>query len=122
MVAVAIPFLFFGVTIFAGGVGRLISASARSCYIAAGPPGVAVRYPLHRAFGRFSVTEYKLLWSDIRQIVLYTHHVNGIPTTTELRLQLRDGSLIKIDRCNFSASSATLQKEILALSEQAARR
>jgi len=118
---ISIPFLFFGVMVFAGGAGRIISAFSRNCFIAAGPPGVAVRYPVHGWFGRFSFSEYKLLWNDIRQIILYTYRINGIPSTTELRLQLRDGSTIKIDRNNFAASSKTLQAELLALKAQFAR-
>lgn len=118
---ISIPFLLVGVMVFAGGVGRLISASARNCYIAAGPPGVAFRYPVHGWFGRFSFSEHKLLWKDINQIILYTYRINGIPSTTELRLQLRDGSVIKIDRNNFAASSASLQRELLALKAQSAR-
>ncbi len=118
---IGIIFLLFGVMVFAGGVGRIICAFARNCFIAAGPPGVALRYPVHGWFGRFSFSEHKLLWSDIREIVLYTYRINGIPSTTELRLQLRDGSVIKVDRNNFAASSATLQRELLALKARSTR-
>lgn len=118
MAPIGFLFLLWGLMVFAGGVGRMISAFARNCFIAAGPPGVAVRYPIHGWFGRFSFSEHKLLWNDIRQIVLYTYRINGIPTTTELRLQIRDGSYIKINRNNFAASSKTLQGQLLALRAQ----
>lgn len=118
MALIGVLFGLWGLMVFAGGMGRIISAFARDCFFAAGPPGVAIRYPVHGWFGRFSFSEHKLLWNDIRQIILYTYRINGIPSTTELRLQLRDGSYIKINRNNFVASSKTLQAELLALKAQ----
>jgi len=112
-------FGFFGLLLLAGAVGRVVSAFARGCCIWASPDGMVLRFPVRGWFGRFSVREFRWRWSSIRQLVHMTHKINGIPTSTELRIELTDGSRVKIERYNFSDSSAVIQERLLAIKARA---
>lgn len=118
---IGLLFFLVGLLIFLGGVGRIVSAFMPRCFLRAGPEGLHLRFPLRGALGRFSLPEYKLAWAEIAQIGLFTYRINGIPTSSELRLHLRNGKTLKIERSLFAASSARLQAQLLALQAQGAR-
>jgi hypothetical protein len=101
-----------------GGVGRVVSAFSRKCYLRAGPEGMEFRIPTPGWFGRFRLTERRFAWSEIKQLVHFTHEVNGIPVSTELRIHLQDGNMIQIERCYFSANTKTLQERLSALARR----
>jgi hypothetical protein len=102
-----------GFAIASGGVGRLISAFAQDCYFRAGPDGVAIRLPVQGWFGRFKLTEYNFQWSEIKQLVHFTHSINLIPVSRELRVELETGKTIVIQRHYFSASVKSLQQQLM---------
>jgi hypothetical protein len=51
----------------------------------------------------------------VERIVHFTFRTNGIPTGTELRIHLKDGSRLTVERMYFSASVKRLQDELLAI-------
>jgi hypothetical protein len=106
---IAALFLFVGLAIFLGGIGRIVSAFARNCHLAAGPEGIALRLPVPGWFGRFRVREFLLRSSEIAELVHFTYRINGIPTSRELRIRPRQGALIKVPRYVFADSSEAIQ-------------
>jgi hypothetical protein len=102
-----------GFAIASGGVGRLISAFAQDCYFRAGPDGLAIRLPVQGWFGRFKLTAYNFQWSEIKQLVHFTHSINLIPVSRELRVELETGKTIVIQRHYFSASVKSLQQQLM---------
>ncbi|HEY6259633.1 MAG TPA: hypothetical protein VIY51_27975 [Xanthobacteraceae bacterium] len=113
--SLAVPaalFLFIGLALFLGGIGRICSAFARNCYLRAGRDGIALRLPVQGWFGRFRVREFNIRWGEIGQLVHFTYRINGIPTARELRIQRRDGTMIKVERHIFSDSTALVQNRL----------
>jgi hypothetical protein len=106
---------FAAFCIFSGGVGRVLSAFAKDCYFRAGPDGLAIRLPVQGWFGRFRLTEYNFQWGEIKQLVHFTHSVNLIPVSRELRIELVEGKTVTIQRHYFSASVKTLQQQLLTI-------
>jgi hypothetical protein len=106
---------FVAFAIATGGVGRIVSAFAKDCYFRAGPDGIAVRLPVQGWFGRFRMTEYNFRWSEIRQLVHFTHSINLIPISRELRIELEDGKTAVIQRHYFSASVKSLQQQLVTI-------
>ncbi len=107
--------VFVACGLVAGGVGRIISAFSSKCYFRAGPDGIAIRIPKRGWFGRYRLTEYEFKWGEIKQLVHFTHRLNLIPVSTELRIQLQNGKTIAIERFYFSASIKSLQKQLLTI-------
>jgi hypothetical protein len=70
-------FLFVGLAIFLGGVGRTLSAFARNCYLRASQEGIALRLPVQGWFGPFRLREFQLRWSEIAELVHFTYRVNA---------------------------------------------
>jgi hypothetical protein len=114
-------FLFVGLAIFSGGVGRICSAFARNCYLGAGAPGIALRFPVQGWFGRFRVQDVRLRWDEIADFVHFTYRINGIPTSRELRIRRRKGRDIKVPRYMFSDSTAVIQDRLDQMWAQAIR-
>jgi hypothetical protein len=112
-------FSLIGAAAVSSGMGRILSAFARNCYLRGGPDGIAVRMPVRGWFGRFRVMTFKFEWSEIDKLIEFTHRINGIPSSHELRIRLRNGRRLDIERCYFSVSSAAIQGLLLA---HAARR
>ena len=106
---------FVAFSIASGGVGRVVSAFARDCYFRAGPDGLAIRLPVQGWFGRFRLTEYNFQWSEIKQLVHFTHSINLIPVSRELRIELVEGKTVVIQRHYFSASVKNLQQQLLTI-------
>lgn len=117
-----IGLLFFvvGLSMLTGGIGRMISAFSRKCCFRTGPEGIVLRFPVRGWFGRYTVPEWKLRWDDVVQIYDFVYKINGIPTSSELRLRLRDGKTIKIPREYFAASPAVLAQHLPAMRPQKA--
>jgi len=116
--------LAFAATAFCyvtGGVGRVVSAFSRNCYLRAGPEGMAFRMPVLGWFGRYRLTERSFRWDEIEQLLHFTHEVNAIPVATELRIHLRGGAIVEIERYWFSANTRTIQERLSALSAAARR-
>lgn len=108
--------LFVGALQFiAGGVGRILSAFQGDCYFRAGPAGIAIRLPRQGWFGRFRMVEHRVAWDDVEQFVHFTHRLNGIPVSRELRIHVRGGKPIAIERFYFSASIRSLQEQLITL-------
>ena len=105
--------------VMSGGLGRMISAFAGNCYFRAGRDGISVRFPRQKWFGRFRVTSYWLKWSEVDRIVHFTFKTNGIPTGTELRIHLNDGTRLTVDRMYFSASIWSIQQQLLSIRKMA---
>jgi hypothetical protein len=114
-------FALIGAPAVASGVGRIASAFCRNCYLRGGPAGIAVRLPVRGWFGRFRVKTFAFGWDEIAKLIEFTHRINGIPSNHELRIVLRNGSRLIIERCYFSLSSAVLQERLLGLHPGAAR-
>ncbi len=107
--------LLFGLNL-PGGIGRMISAfRAKDYYLRAGPEGIAARLPRYKLFGRFRVLNYFIRWDDLAKVVDFTYRVNGIPTSRQLRITLKDRSVLNLDAFFFSESIATIQQRLLAL-------
>jgi hypothetical protein len=104
-----------GFAIASGGLGRLVSAFAKDCYFRTGPEGIAVRLPVQGWFGRFRLTEYNFQWGEIKQLVHFTHSINFIPISRELRIELVEGKTVAIQRHYFSASVKTLQQQLITI-------
>jgi hypothetical protein len=114
-------FSLIGAVAAASGIGRIVSAFARNCYLRGGADGIAVRLPVRGWFGRFRVTTFHFRWDEIDKLIEFTHRINGIPSNHELRIRLRNGRRLDIERCYFSLSSAALQERLLDLHPRAAR-
>jgi len=112
-VGLVLGFVSFAITM--GGLGRVVSAFARDCYFRAGPDGIAIRLPVQGWFGRFRMTEYSFQWGEIRQLVHFTHSINLIPISRELRIELEDGKTVVIKRHYFSASVKSLQQKLATI-------
>ena len=104
-----------GFAIASGGLGRLVSAFAKDCYFRTGPEGIAVRLPVQGWFGRFRLTEYSFQWGEIKQLVHFTHSINLIPISRELRIELVEGKTVAIPRYYFSASVKALQQQLITI-------
>lgn len=121
LMLVGLVLSFVGFAFVAGGVGRLISAFAKDCYFRAGPDGLAIRVPVQGWFGRFKLTEYDFQWSEIKQLVHFTHSVNLIPVSRELRIELESGKTVIIKRHYFSASVKSLQQQLATIQASVGR-
>jgi hypothetical protein len=106
---------FAGFCFVSGGLGRMVSAFARNCYFKAGPGGMAIRLPKQGWFGRFRLVEYNLRWNEIKQVVHFTHRINLIPVSSELRIELEAGGRVTIERHYFSSSVKQIQEELLTI-------
>lgn len=115
MSLVGLVLCFVGFAIASGGMGRMVSAFARDCYFRAGPDGIAIRLPVQGWFGRFRMTEYNFQWGEIKQLVHFTHSINLIPISRELRIELEDGKTVTIKRHYFSASVKSLQQQLATI-------
>jgi hypothetical protein len=104
-----------------GGVGRIVSAFTKKCYLRAGPDGMAFRLPKRGWFGRFRLVEYRFKWNEIKQLVYFTYRLNGIPTAHELRVEPQTGKTVAIERFYFSENSKNLQKQLLTIEAASAR-
>jgi hypothetical protein len=113
LVGLVLGFVAFCIT--TGGLGRVVSAFARDCYFRAGPDGLAIRLPVQGWFGRFRMTEYNFQWGEIKQLVHFTHSINLIPISRELRIELEDGKTVTIKRHYFSASVKSLQQQLATI-------
>lgn len=96
-----------GLAFLSGGLGQMVSAFARGCYLKAGPEGMAVRVPKQGWFGRFRVVEYQFQWNEVEELIHFTRSLNLIPIARELHIRLFGGKQIVIERCYFSASVRT---------------
>jgi hypothetical protein len=112
-IGLVLGFVAFAIT--TGGVGRVVSAFVKDCYFRAGPDGIAIRLPVQGWFGRFRMTEYNFKWGEIRQLVHFTHSINLIPISRELRIELEDGKTVTVQRHCFSASVKNLQQHLLTI-------
>lgn len=121
MLLVGLVLGFVGFAFASGGVGRVISAFAQDCYFRAGPDGLAIRVPVQGWFGRFKLTEYNFQWSEIKQIVHFTHSVNLIPVSRELRIELETGKTVIIKSYYFSASVKSLQQQLVTIQASVGR-
>jgi hypothetical protein len=119
--AIGLFFLLVGVLIFSGGIGRICCAFARNCHLRAGPQGMALRFPELGWLGRFRVREYSIPWRDVTRLVHFTYRISGIPTSRELRIQLRNGKTIKIPRYFFSQPIELVEHRLREIMAQAAR-
>jgi hypothetical protein len=117
---IPVVFSLIGAAAASSGIGRMVSAFARNCYLRGGPEGVAVRIPVRGWFGRFRVMTFYFGWHEIDKLIEVTHRINGIPTNHELRIRLRNGQRLDIERCCFSLNSAVIQSVLLGLQPRAA--
>ena len=118
MMLVGAVLAFAGLALLSGGVGRIVSAFADG-YFRAGAEGVAVRLPRQGWFGRFKLVEYQYRWNEIEKFIYFTHSVNGIPMSRELRIRLYGGKEARFERFYFSASVKRLATELSALAARA---
>jgi hypothetical protein len=109
------------VAVLSAGLGRMISAFARNCYFRAGREGISVRLPRQRWFGRFRVVEYWFKWNEVDRVVHFTYKTNGIPTATELRIHLNNGTRLTVDRMYFSADVWSIQYQLVAIQKTVGR-
>jgi hypothetical protein len=121
MMVVGSVLAFVAFSYVAGGVGRMISAFAGDCYFKAGPAGVAIRKPQQGWFGRFRMVEYRFKWEEIKQLVHFTHRINLIPVSRELRIEPREGKTVVVERFYFSESIKEIQRRLLAVQASAGR-
>jgi hypothetical protein len=121
MFLIGLVLAFVAFCIVTGGVGRMVSAFAENCYLRAGPDGVSIRLPMQGWFGRFKMTEYSFRWNEIKQLVHFTHRINFIPISRELRIELVAGNTVTIKRHYFSASVKNLQQQLLTIEASVGR-
>lgn len=107
--------------ILSGAIGRMISAFSKNCFFRAGREGISVRLPRQRWFGRFRVVEYWFKWSEVYRVVHFTYKTNGIPTSTELRIHLNNGTKLKVDRMYFSANVWSIQYQLVEIQKAVGR-
>ncbi|MGA3334289.1 MAG: hypothetical protein ABSC62_09020 [Terracidiphilus sp.] len=112
MYLVGAALAFTGFCFVSGGLGRIVSALARNCYFKAGPDGIAISLPQQGWFGRYRLVEYNLRWNEIKQLVHFTHRINLIPVSTELRIELQAGGRVTVERHFFSASVKEIQQKL----------
>lgn len=98
-----------------GGIGRMISSSAKGCYLRAGHEGIDAQIPRYKLFGRFAVVRYFITWNKVAEIVNFTYRLNGIPTTRELQIRLRDGTCLAIASWLFAEDIPVIQQRLLAV-------
>jgi hypothetical protein len=77
--------------------------------------------PKRGRFGRFSLIEYNFKWNEIQQLVQFTHRVNLIPVSRELRIHLMDGKTVAIERFYFSANVISLQEQLVTIGASVGR-
>jgi len=109
MMLVGVGLAVLGFAILSGGLGRAISAFAGDCFFRAGTEGIAIRLPKQGWFGRFTMTEHRHKWDEIEQTVHFTHRINFVPVSRELRIRLYGGREIAIARFYFADSVKTIQ-------------
>jgi hypothetical protein len=110
----AVLLLLFGLN-FPSGIGRMISAFAKNCYLRAGPEGIEARIPEYKLFGRFHILEYFIGWPEVESIVDFTRSLNLIKATHQLRIHRRDGTVLGLDSYLFSENILTIQQRLLAI-------
>lgn len=115
MYVVGAALAFTGFLFVSGGLGRMVSAMAKDCYFKAGPDGIAIRMPKQGWFGRFQLVEYKLGWNEIKQLVHFSHRINLIPVSSELRIELAAGGSVVIERHFFSATVKEIRETLLRI-------
>ena len=101
--------------VMSSGLGRMASAFSTNCFFRAGREGSWVRLPRQGWFGRFRVASFRFKWSEIEKVVHFTYKTNGIPTSTELRIHLNDGTRLTVDRMYFSASVWSIQHQLVSI-------
>lgn len=104
MIVVGCALLLGGFAIASGGGGRMVLAFASGCCFLAGPEGVYLRMPKLGWFGRYSFEEHALAWDQIETLTHFTHRINVIPVSRELRIRVYGGQQITVPRYFFSAS------------------
>jgi|HubBroStandDraft_5_1064220.scaffolds.fasta_scaffold127219_2 hypothetical protein len=114
MLFMVAPLLLFALHV-PGGIGRLISASAKNCYLKAGPAGIAAQIPQYKLFGRFNISSYFVPWSDVTKIHDYTFRVNGIPTSHQLQIHLRNHKVLSLDSFLFAETIHDIQQRLLRI-------
>ena len=67
------------------------------------------------------MTEYSFRWNEIKQLVHFTHRINFIPISRELRIELVAGNTVTIKRHYFSASVKNLQQQLLTIEASVGR-
>jgi len=115
MYAVCAALIAGALCLITGGVGRIVSSFADDCYFCAGLEGIAVRLPRQGWFGRFRLTEYRIHWDEIRQLVCTTHRVNMIPVGRELRIVRNEGKPITIERHFFTTDVREIQGKLMTI-------
>jgi hypothetical protein len=60
-------------------------------------------------------------WSEVDRLVHFTYRTNGISTATELRIHLKDGTMLRVERMYFSAGPRHLQQALLAMQAAAGK-
>jgi len=120
LIGVGIFFMLFVLAVIGSAVGRIVSAFSRGCYFRAGNNGIAIRMPKRGWFGRFRLVEYNVPWSDVKNLVHFTYRINGIPSSTELRIERYSGKPVVVERIYFSIGPRFLQAHLLDLRAQAA--
>ena len=106
-------FSLIALLILPGAIGRMRSAFARGCFFRASTTGIEICLPRRRWWGRYDLPTYRFRWEEIDKLVHFTHRVNGIPTARELRIELADGSLLRIEWFYFSESVAEILERLL---------
>ncbi len=104
LLLVGLAFLLVGFAIASGGGGRMAAAFSSGCCFMAGPAGVFLRMPKLGWFGCYTVTEWSLTWEQIESLIHFTHRINLIPVSRELRIRIYGGQQITVPRYFFSAS------------------
>lgn len=106
-------FAIVALLILAGAIGRILSAFSRRYYFRSGLSGIEICMPVRRWWGRYRPGIWHFRWEEIAKLVHFTSKINGIPTSTELRIQLTDGKRLRVERYVFSQSVATIQHLLL---------
>lgn len=114
--AAAIASVVFGLLALnlPGGIGRMISAFSKNCYIGVDRNGIHVRMPRQKLFGRFKVLYWYLPWHKVAKIIDYSVSINGIPSDRTLDIRLSNNSTLSVDSFYFSEKVDTIQERLLA--------
>src|SRR5579872_1110075 len=83
--AAVIPFLL-SLPGLSAALKRLVGAFARGCYLRAGRQGIELRMPTERYAFRFRIERRFLAWPEIKDVQRHVFKINGIPTSSSLRL------------------------------------
>jgi hypothetical protein len=67
------------------------------------------------------MVEYRFKWEEIKQLVHFTHRINLIPVSRELRIEPREGKTVVVERFYFSESIKEIQRRLLAVQASAGR-